>query len=242
MQFEENYHVITMAMPDYDGNQLRRFWGYSFTDMVDGLAFVIEPYLKKKSQVILVGHDWGAAIGFLYLSAYPGTVDKFVTLDIGRKENVDWVQIFYMTYLAIVFLLSRVIPDRLASLFMALYPWKAIGPCPYETEVPMTPRTMKAFMCYPYLKVIFEVVRSFFGEQFKFLQMQKPLVHPLPILFLFGRKKRVMFHSPSFLAELEKDPASAYKEYPDAGHYLHWTNAKEVGSDILNWLNNKPGG
>jgi len=167
VQFEENYHVITMAMPDYDGNQLRRFWGYSFTDMVDGLAFVIEPYLKKKSQVILVGHDWGAAIGFLYLSAYPGTVDKFVTLDIGRKENVDWVQIFYMTYLAIVFLLSRVIPDRLASLFMALYPWKAIGPCPYETEVPMTPRTMKAFMCYPYLKVIFEVVRSFFGEQFK---------------------------------------------------------------------------
>ena len=32
----------------------------------------------------------------------------------------------------------------------------------------MTPKTMKAFMCYPYLKVIFEVVRSFFtGEHFK---------------------------------------------------------------------------
>lgn len=119
-------------MPDYESDKLRRFWGYSPQDIVKGLALVIEPHWKKQSQVILVGHDWGSYICILYLIAYPDTVHKFVTLDIGLRDALDLVSVSYMTYLAFVFLMSRILPDPLALLLFALYPWKAIGPCPYE--------------------------------------------------------------------------------------------------------------
>jgi pimeloyl-ACP methyl ester carboxylesterase len=119
-------------MPDYENHKLRRFWGYSPEDIVKGLALVIEPHWKKQSQVILVGHDWGSYICMLYLIAYPDTVHKFVTLDIGLRDTLDLVSVSYMTYLAFVFLISRILPDPLALLLFALYPWKAIGPCPYE--------------------------------------------------------------------------------------------------------------
>jgi len=45
-----------------------------------------------------------------------------------------------------------------------------------------------------------------------------------------------MFHSQSYLDRLTKNPASAYKEFKDSGHWFHWTNAEEVGSDIKKWL------
>jgi pimeloyl-ACP methyl ester carboxylesterase len=71
------------------------------------------------------------------------------------------------------------------------------------------------------------------------IHFQKLSLPKTPTLFLFGGKKRVMFHSSSYLDALEKDPASAYKEYQDCGHWLHWTNADEVYSDILTFLNQK---
>lgn len=293
-------------MPDYEAKKLRRFWGYSPEEIVKGLAFVIEPHWKKQSQVILVGHDWGSYICLLYLAAYPGTVHKFVTLDIGIRDKFDLVSICYMTYLAFVFLMSRILSDQLALLFIALYPWKAIGPCPYEvrnlfnrfffllcffcfshkifnillvllfylnikTDVPFSNKTIKAFMCYPYLRIMMLFFPSLFVsgsssfmasafiicvrffvyiviriiimiKSVSFVAaLQKPAIPTTPTLFLYGGRKRVMFHSPSYLATLEKDPASAYKEYPDCGHYLHWTNANDVGSDIFKFLNQKPG-
>jgi pimeloyl-ACP methyl ester carboxylesterase len=197
-QFEDSHHVIKIAMPDYEAKKLRRFWGYSPEEIVKGLAFVIEPHWKKQSQVILVGHDWGSYICLLYLAAYPGTVHKFVTLDIGIRDKFDLVSICYMTYLAFVFLMSRILPDQLALLFIALYPWKAIGPCPYEvrnlfnrfffllcfffcfshkifyillvllfylnikTDVPFSNKTIKAFMCYPYLRIMMLFFPSLF--------------------------------------------------------------------------------
>jgi len=223
-------------MPDYENDRLRRFWGYSPEDIVKGLALIVEPHWKKQSQVILVGHDWGSYICLLYLIAYPNTVHKFVTLDIGIRDTLDLVSVCYMTYLAFVFLMSRILPDQLALLLIALYPWKFIGPCPYETDVPSNVREIKAFMCYPYFQTIIPYLPSiiFGGKDFVKLSVPKT-----PTLFLFGGKKRVMFHSPSYLDALEKDPASAYKEYQDCGHWLHWTNADEVYSDILKFLNQK---
>jgi len=298
-------------MPDYENDRLRRFWGYSPEDIVQGLALIVEPHWKKQSQVILVGHDWGSYICLLYLIAYPNTVHKFVTLDIGIRDTLDLVSVCYMTYLAFVFLMSRILPDQLALLLIALYPWKFIGPCPYEvikiiskksyfhvifpfhsiffflfrsfssiisalqikTDVPSNVREIKAFMCYPYFQTIIPYLPSiiFGGKDFvascatcclsiifillrqrKYLFviyqaflfrclyiLQKLSVPKTPTLFLFGGKKRVMFHSPSYLDALEKDPASAYKEYQDCGHWLHWTNADEVYSDILKFLNQK---
>jgi len=57
-----------------------------------------------------------------------------------------------------------------------------------------------------------------------------------PQYFLYGGRKRIMFHSQSYLDRLTKNPASAYKEFKDSGHWFHWTNAEEVGSDIKKWL------
>lgn len=132
VQFESS-HVVTLAMPDYEAPELRRFWGYSIPDMVNGLAAVIEPHLKRGSPIYLVGHDWGAFICIYYVATYPKTVNKLVLLDIGLRDKFDLVSMCYMTYLSIVFLVSRV-SDVLGLVLVGLYPWKAFGPCPYEVR------------------------------------------------------------------------------------------------------------
>jgi pimeloyl-ACP methyl ester carboxylesterase len=157
-QFEKTHHVITLAMPDYESKHLRQWWGYSMTDIMNGLVAVIEPHVKRGSSIHLVGHDWGAAICMMYSQAYSNTITKLVLLDIGERKAVCWRSLSYMLFLSWIFLVSRV-SDILALLCIGLYPWGMLGPCPYEMveigssssqlEVPPN-KGFKAFMCYPY--------------------------------------------------------------------------------------------
>ena len=105
---------------------------------------------------------------------------------------------------------------------MHLYPWKAIGPIPYE-DFPN--KDTKGFMCYPYFQVW-----KVDAKEMPFFQISPPTQ------FLFGARKRVMYHSKSFLKYLEDRPDCRYKAFEKDGHWLHVSSPDDVAREMKEFL------
>eukprot|EP00594_Rhizosolenia_setigera_P019998 CAMPEP_0178980190 /NCGR_PEP_ID=MMETSP0789-20121207/26339_1 /TAXON_ID=3005 /ORGANISM="Rhizosolenia setigera, Strain CCMP 1694" /LENGTH=84 /DNA_ID=CAMNT_0020670537 /DNA_START=50 /DNA_END=304 /DNA_ORIENTATION=+ len=59
----------------------------------------------------------------------------------------------------------------------------------------------------------------------------------LPILFLYGERKAVKFHSQATLDFLDSSKnKSKWKAYPNSGHWLHWTEPEKVAKDIQDFI------
>lgn len=129
-------------MPGYELPKLPagHFWGYSFDDIIAGLAAVIEPHYKTGSKIHLVGHDWGSTIVQLYAFRFPKTVDKLILVDVGKhgSDGLSLKEMLltfgYQSWLSICFVVSRV-SSRLALNLVMLYPWSFIGPTPYDVSL-----------------------------------------------------------------------------------------------------------
>ena len=144
-QFESTHHVVKLAMPAYELPTLPagKRWGYSLPEIANSLAKdVIDPFVKKGCKIHLVGHDWGAVIVLIY-ATQGKPLDKLVVLDVGIIKEIGLVnlafQLLYQMYLALIFLFSRLLPNQeWATILLAIFPWKLVGPCPYEVSQPAT--------------------------------------------------------------------------------------------------------
>jgi pimeloyl-ACP methyl ester carboxylesterase len=81
-------------------------------------------------------------------------------------------------------------------------------------------------MLYPYLQIFWPFLNG----------THRPLAlsyaEGVPQLFLYGGRKRVMFHTPSYLDRLAANPASGSKVLPESGHWLHWTHPDAVAHEM----------
>ena len=215
-------------------------WGFTLKEVSQMLRDTIVNYAGD-GKVVLVVHDWGSYFGFVYCEEYPESVDKFVTLDIGLSTPKDLtlkeklVDLSYKGLLALAFVFRAVGLPTFGALMVGLYPWSLLGPCPKETAVP--PRTKRYFseakdgfdvaMCYPYAQLF----RGLFNGSLK--RPQHPL---MPTLFLYGTKKRMMFHSSAFLRTLEsKNDGSKHKALT-CGHFIQAQQPQEAIHGIKQFL------
>ena len=232
--FQEQYHIVTLALPDYESDSLNSFMGYPIQTMVDSLAQVAQLYKDQGSTAIyLVGHDWGAHICLCLIESYANAklVDKVVLLDVGLRSQRDlWTDITslsYMSFLATIFLLSRV-SNVLANWAVRLYPWNVIGPCRHSTDIEYAANNfsrLQGFMTYPYFQVLFSKTPKFQPE--------------IPQLFLYGAEKATMFHSQEFLHLLEMTPLCTYKRLDECGHWCHWAQTEEIINAMKSFLQTK---
>ena len=58
----------------------------------------------------------------------------------------------------------------------------------------------------------------------------------VPTLFLYGAKKRTMFHSNAFVERLRHSPGCGVLEYMHAGHWLMHTNQTRFNDDVRHFL------
>jgi pimeloyl-ACP methyl ester carboxylesterase len=216
--FNDQYHVLTMALPDYEADDLKSFWGYSIQQMVDDLARIAQWYKDQGSKAVyLVGHDWGAHICLCLIDVYYNrkVVDKAILLDVGLRSQrdilTDIISLSYMSYLASAFLISR-LSNFLATWIIRLYPWNWIGPCRHHSDIEYAANKIffhtKGFMTYPYFHLLFSKMPQFRPD--------------IPQLFLYGTEKATMFHSSEYLHLLEKTPSCDYQSLDGCGHWCHW--------------------
>lgn len=235
--FESTHHVVTLALPDYESNKLNKFWGYSFTEIINNIKQLIHYYREEKGckTIHLVGHDWGSYMVSLFSSRYPHLVTKLVLLDIGVMVPTEMdvktflVNASYVLYLAFMFLLSRIIFDKFVLVLIGLYPWYFIGPCPYERSLPCAKNLyeIKAYMTYPYFHMVF-------NPEDKSIKLGK--LGTIPTLYCYGTKKRVLYHTKRFLDILNKNPNSQIVELKDMTHWFHWTEPEKTAEILMDFL------
>lgn len=247
--------MIETCFPGYDlstttlgGGKLPQRWGYSFVEIVSRLRNTVIAKTEGK-PVTLVAHDWGAFVAYLFVASHPDLVNAVVTLDVGHItpwKLSPWHAIVisaYQFWLVCAFIVSQLVSSIIGDIMVGLFPWFLIGPCPYETKVPRKAREIHSWMCYPYFQI-------WLGTPLRFLLgkgLPPPLAFPpdigVPLLYLYGPKKRCLFHTCDFLKRLEaanllggKAAGSGWAEVADAGHWLHAQQPEAVEHHISGFL------
>lgn len=229
---EEKYHVICLCMPEYQSNCIQhKQWGYQPHELLLMLRETIKYYVKDQ-KVNLVTHDWGAFFGIVYQNHFPELVDKLVLLDIGVgldfSVHTVFVLLFYQFYFAISYIISQIFGKPAGTIFFGLFFIlkldKILGPCPNEGRLNRPRKELSAYLCYIYY--------NFWKMMITNRNVLKPVNPTCPVLFMYGRKKRILFHSTAFVDYLTD------KGYPnkilgfDAGHWFQLVYPKEVSDEI----------
>jgi len=224
-------------MPDYQANCIRpKPWGYSPQELLLMLRESIQYYVKdNKQKVNLIVHDWGSYMGQLYENTYPESVERLVLLDVGHgiDETIGtvFVILFYQFYFAFSFILSQIFGKTCGTIFFGLFFIlkldKTIGPCPNEGKLQRPRREISAHLCYIYYT---------FWKMMLSGNALTPLLPKSPVLFMYGKQKRVFFHSKKFIKYLNDSPATNRVVAFDAGHWFQIVFPKDTANEIKSFI------
>ena len=104
-----------------------------------------------------------------------------------------------------------------------------VVPCNIKTATPFRFYHVQPFMCYPYFHL-------FYSDKHDLIDVSGSYETQVPVQYLYGAKKRVMFHSESYLQYLQSRSDCRYKCFNEDGHWLHWTSPDAVANEIKEFL------
>ncbi len=206
--------MIALAFPEFSKPGPR--WGYTWNQLLQGLHESIEILLREEAQnkkFVLISHDWGAYLAQIYQNQHPERVSKLVCLDVGMmrpKLNLGmFIILFYQWWFAFAYFLSQALHPFFGNLWLFLFFGtpvnKLLGPCPHDRGGRRA-REITVQMTYVYY--------HFWRSQFLCGRDGVPAARfPIdcPVLFLYGTKKRTMFHDAGYLAKIDKTPGCRWK-------------------------------
>jgi len=223
---QDDYRCIRIILPNFGRRAVRR-GGMAFPELVAALAATIREVQTGGKPVTLITHDWGAYLGYLLEQANPDMIESMVALDIGGhvSPNKPGEALFILGYqwtLILFWLVGGLAPplgDWLTRRFAA-----ALGVPARQA------RTARSRQNYLYFYLWRALLLPWWRGQL--LTRYQP---KRPVLFLWGLKKPVMFHSDHWLATVRKSGGCA-KGIGNAGHWLMESHAEEVNRAIRDWL------
>lgn len=184
-------------------------------------------------QFYLIIHDWGSFVGILYENKYPHNVKKLIALDVGlglSKSTKDiFLVVFYQWWFAFSYIISQLISTVLGNIIFKLFffiPFlKYIAPTPHD-KIHRPQSEVNVHLCYPYYHI---------WKSIAFSTLKIPKFPTCPMLFIYGTRKNVMFHSPGFLKRL--DATDGCKSLAvDAGHWVTHFQPEIVSEQALKFF------
>ena len=97
-----------------------------------------------------------------------------------------------------------------------------------KIDTPLPKSEIKPFTCYPYFQV-------FFGKH-NIIEVSESYETQVPVQFLYGDKKRVMFHSDSYIQYLQSRSDCRYKCFSEDGHWFNWTSPDALAKEMKEFL------
>ena len=220
-----DYRCVLLTLPNF-GEKTEKAGGYDFPELVARIATTIRK-VQPKGRVKLVTHDWGAYLGYLLEQSRPELVERMAALDIGgRLHPVAWktrlLVIGYQWPLILSWWAGGVLP----SLGRAMA--RAVG-----KRVRVPERQLEQIHSrYNYLYFYLWRAMVLPWHRKKLLAHYRPRC---PVLFLFGERKPLMFHSEKWL-EIVAASGGRARGVQGAGHWLMESHADTVNREILDWF------
>ena len=216
---KSRYRCVRFTLPGFDAGKE----AYTLEELIAFLGEVIERVSPGK-KVILLLHDWGCFFGYQFYARHPETVARIVGVDIGDPRATaktmtgreKAIMLSYQTWNALAWRIGGSVGTWMIRAMARA------GRCPSD------PAPMSWRMGYPYWLLWFGGRDSFRGQVRRFEPQ-------CPMLFVYGVRKPLRFHSPQWTAELAQKPGSAVVEF-DTGHWV-MSNAPERFNRVVGeWL------
>lgn len=221
----EDFHCVAVNLPNF-AERAEKSGGYDFPQLVQGLAATIRQQQKNGERVTLVTHDWGAYLGYLLERNHPELIARMVALDIGGHAKPGSFKeaffiIAYQWALITCWLVGGLVPP-LGNLLS-----RGVGKV---IRVPRRQRaTLRSRCNYPYF--YFWRAMLLPGWKHSLLGRYRP---SCPVLYLYGKRKPVMFHSERWL-KIVTETRGRSVGIDGAGHWFMETHPDIVNRAIAEW-------
>jgi pimeloyl-ACP methyl ester carboxylesterase len=219
--FKGRYRCARFTLPGFDMTKPHR---PTSLDQMTTLIGRIVDALSPGRPVILLVHDWGCAFGYQYVMTQPQRVKRLIGVDIGDAGSRAH---------------QRSLPAK-AKLGVLAYQWALVlawylgragdgltRKVAAWARAPADPSLIGAGMNYPYVIQWTGAYGSYRGRV--------RLAPPCPMLFIYGRRKPFMFHSPEWRERLAADPRNAVLAL-DTGHWVMHQAPQAFNEAVLGWL------
>jgi len=219
---QAHYRCVRFTLPGFDASKPRR--AYGLDEMVATIANIVNA-VSPNDKVILLVHDWGAAFGYQFCARYPQRVERLVGVDIGDAGSPQFFKSLnlkaklgiagYQLILALAWKIGGRLGNRMTRGMAKLL------------RAPSEPQIITSDMNFPYYI-------TWTGAYGSYRKMQ--VLNPqCPMLFIYGRRKPFMFHSPQWAQMLNDKPGSKAMPF-DTDHWPMVRQPQAFNLALLQWL------
>jgi pimeloyl-ACP methyl ester carboxylesterase len=224
--------------------------GYNLSDKpqdissykIEILAKDIAELIRKLDvgKVILVGHDWGAAVAWAVATIYPELISKLAILNVPHPAEMrkalmgfnlaQWRKSYYIFLFQLPYLPERRIGRDLSGFFKMIFErLSPTGTAPPDEEIQ---EYVKAYSRPGTLTAVINYYRAAIRHMSS-MDTSTPL--PMPVLMLWGEQdkalgKELTYNTKEYCSDLEiiYDPTS--------GHFIQYDNPELVNNKLLEFF------
>ena len=219
------FRCVLLTLPNF-GEKPVKAGGFDFPALLDMISATIRK-VQPVGRVGLVTHDWGAYIGYMIEKNHPEQVERMAAFDIGAHIQPRGIKeplmiIGYQWALVAGWLIGGLIPP--------LGNWL----CRRVASVVRVParqrRNLKSRYSYPYFYLWRNTLLPWMRN--RTLGRYRP---NCPFLYLYGKRKPLMFHSPRWL-QIVEEHGGRNVGIEGAGHWLMETHPDPVNDELIRWF------
>lgn len=219
--FKNRYRCVRFTLPGFEAAHVRH--AYSLDELTSLFKQLIE-HVCPRQKVILMLHDWGCVFGYEFYTRNPQMVSKIIGVDIGdmpsllqsltRRERM--MVLTYQVWLALAWVVGGRIGDWMTRCAARVL------------RCPSPLAEMGSWMAYPYFM-------TWFGGRQSYRRLAQQFIPSCPFLFIYGRRKPLMFHAKKWADNLLASKGNRVEEF-DTGHWVMSGQPDRFNKVVDNWL------
>lgn len=218
-----SHRCVRFSLPGFEAGR-----GARQATSLEGMLTLVDKVVDVVSRdrpISLLLHDWGCFFGYQYAMLRPDRVHGVVAIDVGDAGSPAHVASLTASAKAMI---------AAYQLWLAAA-WRIGGPAGNAmtrslarmVKAPSPAARIHAGMNYPY-DILWTNSHGSYREA-------RPLELACPLLFIYGRRKPFMFHSPTWAEALARQPDCEVIAV-EAGHWVMKDAAGTVNEAVLRWL------